>query len=288
MLSTRISPSFEDLLQLGQADAIERRKMVKAFAAGTNAFPDRLDAWHTRPFYIAALGLVRDHLRRRFIDFKLSAHFLDLRGLFFELGRESLYLFLLLRDRCFQLLNFANFAIEHGGALCRRAGRATTPRCATRRSRYATTLARAKIPAKVVVIKVQSNLNNGGAVNRLEVIEDTTDETLKGPAPVSVRDVTDADRTVFVGGEGTNEVADVSVIGASDHVWSCPCPHGCLLTAINVIEERLSANCHVVVSQTHSIRVTKREREITNGSVFAGVNIEKKRGIAKGVVAESV
>src|SRR6266480_3919447 len=76
MLSTRISPSFEDLLQLGQADAIERRKMVKAFAAGTNAFPDRLDAWHTRPFYIAALGLVRDHLRRRFIDFKLSAHFL--------------------------------------------------------------------------------------------------------------------------------------------------------------------------------------------------------------------
>ena len=111
MLSTRISPSFEDLLQLGQADAIERRKMVKAFAAGTNAFPDRLDAWHTRPFYIAALGLVRDHLRRRFIDFKLSAHFLDLRGLFFELGRESLYLFLLLPDRCLQLFNLA---IESG------------------------------------------------------------------------------------------------------------------------------------------------------------------------------
>src|SRR6266480_4442937 len=153
MLSTRISPSFEDLLQLGQADAIERRKMVKAFAAGTNAFPDRLDAWHTRPFYIAALGLVRDHLRRRFIDFKLSAHFLDLRGLFFELGRESLYLFLLLRDRCFQLLNFANFAIVQGGALGWRAGRATTLRGATRRSRCAT-LARAKIKAKLVGIKV--------------------------------------------------------------------------------------------------------------------------------------
>jgi hypothetical protein len=30
-------------------------------------------------------------------------------------------LFLLLSDRCFQLLNFANFAIEHGGALGRRA-----------------------------------------------------------------------------------------------------------------------------------------------------------------------
>src|SRR5436305_14948231 len=96
MLSTRISPSFEDLLQLGQADAIERRKMVKAFAAGTNAFPNRLDAWHTRPFNLAALGLVRDHLRRRFIDFKLSAPFLHLRGLFFELGRNNGYLSFLL------------------------------------------------------------------------------------------------------------------------------------------------------------------------------------------------
>ena len=31
--------------------------------------------------YIAVLGLVRDYLRRRFIDFKLGAHFLDLRSL---------------------------------------------------------------------------------------------------------------------------------------------------------------------------------------------------------------
>jgi hypothetical protein len=30
---------------------------------------------------------------------------------------ESLYLVLLLRDRCFQLLNFANFPI-HCGAIC--------------------------------------------------------------------------------------------------------------------------------------------------------------------------
>ena len=38
------------------------------------------------------------------------------------------YLFLLLSDRCFQLLNFANFAIECGGELDSRAGRATTLR----------------------------------------------------------------------------------------------------------------------------------------------------------------
>jgi hypothetical protein len=50
-------------------------------------------------------------LRRGFARFKLGTHFLDLGGLLSELGRESLYLFLLLRDSCFQLLNFA---IEHG------------------------------------------------------------------------------------------------------------------------------------------------------------------------------
>ena len=45
------------------------------------------------------------------VDFKLRAPLLDLRGLLAELGSESLYLFLLLRDLCLQLLNFV---IEHG------------------------------------------------------------------------------------------------------------------------------------------------------------------------------
>jgi hypothetical protein len=45
------------------------------------------------------------------VHFKLRAHLLDLRGMLAELCRESLYLFLLLRDRCLQLLNFV---IEHG------------------------------------------------------------------------------------------------------------------------------------------------------------------------------
>ena len=92
----------------------------------------------------------------------------------------------------------------------------------------------------------------------------------------------------FVGHRGTNEVADVSVIEANDHVWSCPCTHGCVLTAINVIEERRTANCRVVVGKAGSARVIKRERDITNGGVFSGENVVEKRGFAKGVVAESV
>jgi hypothetical protein len=59
----------------------------------------------------AVLAIVDDS-RRRFARFKLRTHLLDLGGLHLELGcesvcllselgRESLYLFLLLRDRCF-------------------------------------------------------------------------------------------------------------------------------------------------------------------------------------------
>ena len=55
---------------------------------------------------MAALGFVRDYLRRRFIDFKLGAHFLDLRGLLLQLGRENLHPFRLLRDGGFQALHF--------------------------------------------------------------------------------------------------------------------------------------------------------------------------------------
>jgi hypothetical protein len=61
------------------------------------------------PFWF--LRGVHNHFWSGLACFKLCAHFLNLRGLLFELGRESLYLFLLLRDRGLQLLNFV---IEHG------------------------------------------------------------------------------------------------------------------------------------------------------------------------------
>src|SRR6266571_3184250 len=104
--------------------------------------------WSGKPD--AALGIV-DHLRRGLAHCELITHFSDLGGLllelgceslclFSELGCESLYLFLLLSDRRFQLLNFANFAIEHGWALGWRPGRATTLRCAGLH-RWAPTLA---------------------------------------------------------------------------------------------------------------------------------------------------
>ena len=126
-----------------------------------------------------------DHLGRALTRFKLGTHFFDLGGLLLQpdceslcllskVPCESLYLFLLPGDRCFQLFDFANFALQCAGRSWY-ARSATTLRGGTLH-RFVTTLARAKIPAKVVVCHIHSNLYNR-ASNRLEVVEDTTDVT---------------------------------------------------------------------------------------------------------------
>ena len=139
MLSALIFLLLEDLLQLGEADAIERRN-GKGVRRGANAFQIRLGAWHTRPLYMAALGFVRDYLRRRFTHFKLRAHFLDLRGLLFQLGRENLHPFRLLGDSDFQGLHFVvlfeELVEQHHVDLLVAHGRDFTILCCTTRSGF--------------------------------------------------------------------------------------------------------------------------------------------------------
>lgn len=53
-----------------------------------------------------ALTFVHYHFGRWLIHFELGVRFLDLRSVFFQLGCEDLYLLLLLRNRCSQILNF--------------------------------------------------------------------------------------------------------------------------------------------------------------------------------------
>jgi hypothetical protein len=58
---------------------------------------------------VVCLLIVQNHLRCGFAEFKLSAHFLDLRTLLLELLGK-------LRDGCLQLLNFAlQHALLGGG-----------------------------------------------------------------------------------------------------------------------------------------------------------------------------
>ena len=121
----------------------------------------------------------------------------------------------------------------------------------------------------MVIRTVQGNLNNGAA-NRLEVVEDTTDVALFGIAP---REVADADRTVFFRGLGTNEVADVSVIEASDHISPGGIANDCVITAINVVKECRRPNCRVAIGQTEGIRIIISKRVVTRGGVSNTVNI---------------
>ena len=186
---------------------------------------------------MTVLSILHDS-RRGANHLKLGAHFLNLGGLLSELGCESLYLFLLLRDRCLLLrdrcLQLLNFVIEHG--LVRGLGAHARLRCATmRHSRCVTTPGRARVKAKVVVSKVQSNYNNAAA-NRLGVVEDTTDVAGCGPEPVPVERSPMRIVLSFVDRRSVpTKLADVSVIEASGQVWSCLCTHDCVLTTINVI-----------------------------------------------------
>jgi len=66
-----------------------------------------------------------------------------------------------------------------------------------------------------------------------------------------------------------------------------PCAHGCF-SLHHVIQERRTANCRVVIAQTGSIRVIKRERDITKGGCFSAMTLKKSAELPKSVVAESV
>src|SRR5947207_7064944 len=173
---------------------------------------------------MTALSILHDS-RRGANHLKLGAHALDLCGLLSELSCESLYLFLLLRDRCLLLrdgcLQLLNFVVEHGLVLG--LGAHARLRSASMRRRCGTRSAHGHVNAKLIGIKIKSNCNNV-APNWLGVVEDTTDEAGCRPEPVH-RDVGDADRKVFVGDGGsvvvTNVLAHVSVIKACGQDWSC-------------------------------------------------------------------
>jgi hypothetical protein len=223
---------------------------------------------------------------------------LNLLGLLSHLSCESIDLLLLLRDLLLLLidrcLQFLNFFIAHGLALQLRArGRleSATRRwyCPLRHSHGClyTRCMRTAVPAKLVGIEVQSNYNNIVA-NWLVVIENTTDVTGYRPGAVPIRDVADSDGTIFVGGSGTNEVTDVSVIKAVDEVLSRRVTDGSVVTAINIVSQGLSANSRVAIALASCIRVIRRESEIANGGIVNAVNICEQRVITQRIILESV
>src|SRR5690242_15254852 len=78
----------------------EQRKSKRRSPVWANAFSIELafSARHLRQCYLATLRFVDDYLRRGFAHLDLGAHFLDLRGLLFQLRCEDFHSFLLLRN----------------------------------------------------------------------------------------------------------------------------------------------------------------------------------------------
>ena len=86
------------------------------------------------------------------------------------------------------------------------------------------------------------------------------------------------------GGRSQRETTHRHVQGASDVATERRSAYGVVETAINVTEECPSANCRVVVAQTVSTRVIKRERDITNGGVSRTDNIKESASAPKALL----
>ena len=74
---------------------VERRKIL--FISGRN--------YKSAVLMGNRLRFVRDHFRCWIAHLELCAHFLDLRGLLFQLGRENFHSLVLLGDSGLQFLN---------------------------------------------------------------------------------------------------------------------------------------------------------------------------------------
>ena len=88
--------------------------------------------------------------------------------------------------------------------------------------------------------------------------------------------------------EVPTKLADVSVIEASDYVWSCPCTHDCVLTTTNVIERAPKrqlpcCNWQRRLQSRHYSRARDHQRRYSAAPLI----LSEERGIANGVVTES-
>ena len=156
--------------------------------------------------WLKSLRFVHDHFWCRSARFQLRADLLDLRCLLFELGRENLYLFPLLRDRCLQLLNFE---IEHGllGAL-RNVG---LGRGLGRKSTRVGSIDGERAQPS---IGIDEHGSEGSGVNRrTEDVVDKAPVTYLAKNTVDTRVAADDDVVIDGGETGAGFAADADVVG---------------------------------------------------------------------------
>ena len=231
---------------------------------------------------------VHDHFRGGLARFKLRAHFLDLRGLLFKLGRENLYLFLLLRDLCLQLLNFA---IEHGllGAF----GNVGLGGLGRKSTRVGSIDGERAQPS--IGIDEHEQIRPGGnrrtvdvvdkapvtylAKNTVDTIVVADDDIVIGGSDTIPGVVTYTHVRIVVGGYKERVITDGCVKGARTSPQG-PITHRIILAADLIGEKRCIAMGVVEVAGGVVI-----ERSITNSVVVDTVGVEIERRITVGTVA---
>jgi len=211
------------------------------------------------------LRFVDDHFGCRFTHLQLGIHFLDLRGLAFELGSERLYLLLLLRDSCLQALNGA---VEHG--LSPGLGDSLGPDAALGlKSTWV-----ASIHADRAQSSVGVDHHHNGCCGRNRCAEDIVDS-----APVAdlaknrvhTRVVADNDVVIGTGNTRSGHLAYGNVVTITDVALERLITNGCVVASSSIGSKRFPSSGSVGAASG-----IVRESKITSGSVEAAAVVKDK------------
>ena len=237
---------------------------------------------------------VHDHFGRRLTHLELGVYFLDLRSLLFHLGREPLYLLLVLRDRCLQVLNCA---IEHG--LFGGIGNGLGPDVAFgRKSTRIGSIGGDRAQSSIGIDHHHSS--RGGGNRRTENIVDSAPVTDLAKYTVHTRVVADDDIIIDAGDTRPGHAAYGNVFTVADVTLERLITDGCVVASGGVGSERFPTSGRVGAAAgiVHERKVTgasvvrtgvvKDERIGSNGGVLCAAGVEQERCHANRGIGTSI
>ena len=214
---------------------------------------------------------------------ELAARFLDLRGVLFQLGGERLYLLLLLRDGCLQVLNCA---IEHG--LLGGIGNGLGPDVAFgRKSTRIGSIGSDRAQSSIGIDHHHSG--RGGGNRRTENIVDSAPVTDLAKYTVHTRVVADDDIVIDAGDTRPGHAAHGNVLTVADVTLERLIADGCVVASGGVGSERFPTSGRVGAAGgiVHERKITgasvvrtgvvKDERIGSNGGVLCAAGVEQER-----------
>ena len=217
---------------------------------------------------------VHNHFGCRLTHLDLSVYFLDLCSLFLHLGREPLYLFLVLRDCCLQAFNYA---IEHG--LLGSVGNGLGSDVAFgRKSTRVVSIGGGRAQSAVGVDHHHSSRGRGN--RRTKDVVDKAPVTFLAEYTVHSRMVANDDIVIDAGDTGPGHAAYGNVITVAEVTLERLITDGCVGASGSVGSERFPASGRVGAAAG-----IVHERKITGASVGAtGVVKDERIGSHSGVL----